>query len=429
MTGPALAAELFQQGQALCPYGAGVPPLIARSGEDIYVSMNEPGRTREQRWQLWHRSPQGWAVCCRGNRVEEPEPCPLVVLETRQVLVSARPNSDRADGNHTVPYIAQIEISEDSKYEILSPAWPDSRRLTIPAYRGLASDARSGEVLTAGTAGPDYEASCMDWSGTWHPIVLPAFPVRACYVTLALSNRAGGALAVGDITEPVPEWFAAKEEAGSVGFVFRRLFYTSSSNIYEQLLSPRIELDSVEAEAGQLQHLDLVLDADGRAHVLYLKTTYSDEVIVRRFYPTAESVERVVYAIVENRVVVRRRVLLGSKERSFVDDRSDNVRCSCARFSVGKDGRLYVVASATVGGRCAMLLSPVSEKEAPSFVAVAGCPAYKRFFTASPRGGSCNAERIDVLAEEDDGAVVYARIALRPIQANQHNESTGVARQ
>ena len=66
--------------------------VIARQGGNIYLSVIETGKNIpllcNTRWQLWHRSADGWKLEQAEKEYRQREPCPLAVFQGGPVFLS-----------------------------------------------------------------------------------------------------------------------------------------------------------------------------------------------------------------------------------------------------------------------------------------------------------------------------------------------------
>ena len=389
-------------------------PLLVRVGQEVYVSIAEPGPTREQRWRVWHRGPQGWEVLYQADAFEEPEPCPLVGLPDGRLFLSISPHKGPPGDGKVDPHLVQLGADGQSPSVHVRASWPNEPGLTLPTYRGITADAGNGELLAVSIAGPDYQASYMDWAGAWHPVTVPPFPIRTCYVSLALVDRAAHMLSIGDMIEPVPEWYAFKQKTQSAGFTFRRLFYTYTPNVLAEPFAQPTEIDSAEQTAGDIRHLDLYVDARGRAHLLYLKHDYSDGALVQQFLSGQSSTCQLIHVIVDQGEVVSRRVILDGSQSVRVGTSEGAPSCHYARLVVREDGRIRALICATIGGRTLMLLASLGDTQpAEALEPIPMAHPMMAFFTSSPRSGSAPSNIVDLLGLSANASELrYARIRL-----------------
>ena len=72
--------------------------VIARQGGDVFLSIIETGKDVpllcNTRWQLWHRSSDGWKLAQSENEYRQREPCPLAVFQGGPVFLSVNPSTE-----------------------------------------------------------------------------------------------------------------------------------------------------------------------------------------------------------------------------------------------------------------------------------------------------------------------------------------------
>ena len=253
--------------------------VIARSGNDVYLSIIETGKDVpllcNTRWQLWHRSADGWKIAQSEKEYRQREPCPIGVFQKGAVFLSANPSIEPPGVKYGRCRPVVLEFNPNvltDTAEIHQPAWVEGTYFTDHSYRGFAADGANGELLllniNAKTSG-QFVSYC-DNSGKWHQKGTIVFPIRSCYPQVALRDRAAAVMAIGDIVEPVEEWQKLKFEKlkRKWDYVFRRLFYTYTGDIRSSNFTAPVEIDTVEKTAGHIQNLDLYIDETGAPHLL-----------------------------------------------------------------------------------------------------------------------------------------------------------------
>ena len=227
-----------------------------------------------------------------------------------------------------------------------------------------------------------------------------------------MSDRKAHVLAIGDIIEPVDEWRRAKfEEFGrDWDYVFRRLFYAWSPDLEADGFQPPVEIDSVDATAGFLRNLDLHIDANDRAHVLYQKMPYQYAFMRDRWFPGEAMTVSLEYVILEKNQVVLRKTLRQGLAEKTLSDSEDLMRLHYGRFHPLPDGTLGVVYSGSWMG-------PDGETESGLYLSRLGAegdvedtirlsaerPLTGAFFTNTPRGGSDVGNHLDLVGAFREG--------------------------
>jgi hypothetical protein len=257
-----------------------------------------------------------------------------------------------------------------------------------------------------------YQPTLLGRDGQWQPLPLLKFPVRGCYPQVQLSDRRAHVLAIGDIVEPVDEWRQAKSEKfkREWDYVFRRLFYAWSPDLEADGFQPSVEIDSVDETAGYIINLDLHVDADHRAHVLYLKMPYQHAFMRDRWFPGEAMTVSLEYVVLEKSQVILRKTLRQGLAEEELSDSQDLMKLNYGRFHPLPDGTLGVVYSGswsgqggeTESGMFLTRLSDAGEIEATTRLA-AERPLTGTFFTNTPRGGSDVGHRLDLVGAFFDG--------------------------
>ena len=401
--------------------------VIARQGDDVYVSIIETGKDVpllcNTRWQLWRRSGGKWRIEQSEKDFRQREPCPIAVFEKGPVLLSANPSTEPPGVKYgrCRPVVLQFDEAEPARSpQELSPAWADGAHFTDHSYRGFAADGPNGELLLlnihAGT-GEQYVSHC-DAAGEWHQKGKIKFPIRSCYPQVALRAGAAHVMAIGDIVEPVEEWRKLKFEKlkNNWDYVFRRLFYTWTPNINDANFAVPIEIDTVEETCGHISNLDLYIDETGAAHLLYLKRPYQYAFIRDKYFPGGDMTAQLEYVVVKAGKVVSRRTLTETSPDSQA------IELSFGRFHISGDGGLYVIVSGTGGKAGARTFGNyvgriIASSTRIDLVRVALEHPFGNFFTNTVRGGSAPSDTIDLFGIADDNPNLrYARIRLETEQ-------------
>lgn len=400
-------------------YGA---PLIVRQGDRVFASVMETGRNVpplcNTRWRLYRRGAKDWERVLQAAGFREREPCPLVATEPDRLLISVNPSTkppgahyDRCD-----PHLLQVDARYPTKPPTaLRPRWKGEPHFTDHSYRGIAVDTARGDGLLLQIDARTSEQHWTHWdhTGAFRRSGRVTFPIRACYPQVALRDRTGHVMAIGDIVEPREEWRAYKREKTGAAwdYVFRRLFYTRASDIGRGGFAPPIEVDSVEATGGYLLNLDLWLDARGAAHLLYLKTN-TTPLLRDRFFPgrrISTSLEHVI--LKGGKIVARTTLVPGGEGRAETPQ--------YGRFHAAADGTLFLVYSvegSRLDGRSFLenrLLPVLPSGRGAAPVRLALAEPFTTFFTATERGGSRPSALLDLFGVgRNDGTLRYARIRL-----------------
>jgi hypothetical protein len=400
-------------------YGA---PLLVRQGSVVFASVMETGEgaplLSNTRWRLFRRDDRGWKLVRTPDGFRHREPCPLVTTGPDTLLLSVNPSTEPPGTRYgrCDPHLLRFDTRQiDQAPAALRPPWPKTAHFTDHSYRGIAADSDRGEALALNI---DATSSAQHWAfgasdGSFPRTGTMAFPIRACYPQVGLRNRAAHVLAIGDIVEPNEAWqsFKKQKTGREWDYVFRRLFYAWTPDITRTNFSRPVEIDTVEATGGHISNLDLWVDPNGAAHLLYLKTNLS-RILRDRFFsgqPITTTLEHV-EAVGGN--VTRRTTLVSGGEHAREDPHY-------ARFHVTEDGTLWVVELVT-GTRSdgsfllenrIFALRPGEHKITP--IPLPLKTPFSTFFTAAERAGNRPSNVLDLFGVGADGETLrYARVRM-----------------
>jgi len=400
--------------------------VIARQGKDVYLSIIETGKDVpllcNTRWQLWHRSANGWRIAQSEKEYRQREPCPLATFKEGAVFLSVNPSIEPPGVKYGRCRPLVLEFNPHNPVSTMKthqPVWADGTYFTDHSYRGFAADGANGELLlldiNAGTG--EQFVSYFDSSGKWHQKGKIKFPIRSCYPQVGLRGRAAAVMAIGDIVEPVEEWQKLKFEKlkRKWDYVFRRLFYTFTPDIRTGEFVAPVEIDTVEKTAGHIQNLDLYIDKTGTTHLLYLKRPHQYSFIRDRYFPGQAMTSHLEYMVIKDGKVLSRRTLAETPQDS------KGLEPSFGRFHIDSDRKLWVIAAGTrtdgakrtFGNYIGRILPGQAR---PKFVRIDLKHPFGTFFTNTVRGGSEPSDVIDLFGIADDGPNLrYARIRLKSL--------------
>jgi len=404
--------------------------IMVRDRDTLYLSLLRPDEGVpvycNTHWELWRRDHQGWVELHRGGEALEREPCPIGLIGEDELVLSIQPryvakpfvNVGEQTSWLCLPGLVSINPLEteddDLVYINLQPVFPVGSDFSQHSYRGFGVDRVNREILLLVLEQTDehYQPTWLGRDGNWRPLPLLKFPVRGCYPQIALSDRKAHVLAIGDIVEPVEEWRQAKSEEFNRewDYVFRRLFYAWSPDLETDGFQPSVEIDSVDDTAGFIRNLDLYVDADDRAHVLYQKMPYQYAFMRDRWFPGEAMTVSLEYVVLEKGQVILRKTLRQGLAEKDLSDSQDSMRLHYGRFHPLPDGKLGVVFSGSWRGQDGEAesglflsrLSDVGEIEATTRLA-AERPLTGTFFTNTPRGGSDVGNHLDLVGAFSDG--------------------------
>jgi hypothetical protein len=395
--------------------------VIARQGEDVYLSVIETGKDVpplcNTRWQLWHQTAEGWKIAQTEKKYRQREPCPIAIFHKGPVFLSVNPSVEPPGVQYgrCQPQVLQFDSRNPAaSFKVHSPIWADGTHFTDHSYRGLAADGANGELLLLNINAETSEqfVSYCDSEGRWYQKGKIKFPIRACYPQVALRDGAAHIMAIGDIVEPVQEWRKLKFEKlnRKWDYVFRRLFYTFTPDISKASFAEPIEVDTVEETAGHIRNLDLYIDGEGAAHLLYLKRPHQYGFIRDKYFPGQAMTAHLEYVVIKGGKIISKKTLA---ERGD----SKGLEPSFARFHIRDNGELYAIVAGSVPGASGGFgnhVGPILPGSArPRFVRISLKHPFGNFFTNTIRGGSQPSDVIDVFGIADDGPNLrYARIRL-----------------
>jgi hypothetical protein len=401
---------------------------LVASGQELIAGAQPLNNVR---CLLFERTAQGWVQRWADPAGRTREPSPLVCFPDGRVFMSVNPTLsalDAAGGGPACPQLLQFPAADlTTTPQAAMPGWSGTPQFTEHSYRSFAADGPRHELLllqNVDHAGAEW--AFRDASGAWGAqgqLKWPwgedyeePEPIRLCYPSVALRNRAVHFMGVSDIVEPNRAWRAAKRELtrSEWDYDFRRLFYAWSPDVTTGQFSQWIEVASREKTCGWVQPCDLWVAPDGAAHLLWTERAL-DERLRDRFYPGAKQSHSLEYAIVRQGEVVLRRTLIRGGE-----DQGSGEIPGFAHFQATPSGRLFVfyfIQGAAPDGRYfaqnrAMELYP-DGTGGPQVVLPVATPL-SSFFTATERAGCLPSSAVDVLGQPASGAreIRYLRLEL-----------------
>ena len=395
-------------------YGA---PLLTRTGTDVYASIMETGadvpplcNTRPRLYRK--RGTEGWQLVWAPPAFREREPCPLVTLGQGRLFLSVN-TSVMPPGTYygkCKPALLEFSRNTLSTPKEHTPPFPQTATFTDHSYRGIAADSQRDEILLlhidAQTS--EYHYALRKHDGSWDPPGVLAFPIRACYPQVVLLNRVAHVLAIGDIVEPVEEWRRYKREKTQRewDYVFRRLFYTWTPHVPTEPFRPPIEIDNVDATGGHITNLDLWLDKQGVAHLLYLRQQ-TTPLLRERYFPNLPLRTSMEYCTVKDGRLVRKQTLMEGGEGL------NTPHPRYGRFHSPDGTRLLVVFAATEpdGTWFNAVMPLLPQRGEPTRIPLR--EPFTAFFTACERGGTKPSLLIDLLGIAQNGTVLrYACVRI-----------------
>ena len=422
------------------PAGNGSAPMwcsdstcLVRIGDDVFAggveTLDEFKPLNNCRWTLFQRGAGAWEL----KRVDEAgrtrEPCPIAGFPDGRLFLSANPTlaGPEARSGPARPEILQFAASDPSApFETILPEWDGEPPFTEHSYRSFAADGPSREMILFQNIGYTHaEWAFRDASGNWAAGKLPwpwgaeypkPEPIRVCYPTVMLQDRAVHFCGTSDVIEPYPEWRAYKKEltGRDWDYDFRRLFYTWTGDVTTGKFHPWVEIASRDKTAGWIFPRDLWVDAEGDVHVLWSERAI-DERLRKKFFPDQKQSHALEYAVLRGGKVVSRRTLVLAQEGG------PNETPGAARFQVTPDGRLlvfYYVSGSDAEGKAVSenrLVEILPDGTAAEHVPVPLKQPLTGYFTATVRAGSPPSNTLDLLGTRVGASttISYARIRLQ----------------
>lgn len=428
-----LTVEVEEEVYRYTPANNGAGPMwtqgntcIVRHGDDLLASgietLSEYRPLNNVCWTLFHRGSDGWALWARGDGTHEREPCPLVVFPHGLALLSVNPNAARPDEFDSVatPQVLAFTTSSPVPAQMLTPLWDHPHPFHAHTYRSFTADAARRECFLMYSSAYDR----LDWTfrdadGAWSKQGILTFPwgseyeepqpIRVCYPSVALKERAVYCCGVSDIIEPRRAWRERKREITGQewDYDFRRLFFTWSDNIESGQFHNWIEIASREETCGWITPCDLYVAPDGDIHLLWHEQAI-DERLREDFFPEARQSIALNHAVVRRGQVIARHTILVWHEGDPSSERPGK-----GRFHATPDGRLlviYYVDDIGSSGENRMVEISV-DRLIGNAVCIPLTVPIPWFYTTTPRAGCAPSAFIDLFGDVG-GVMHYAQIRL-----------------
>jgi len=407
---------------------------LVRRGKDVFAAgletIKDVKPLNNCRWILFKRGPAGWERVRVDDTGRTREPSPLAGFDDGRLFLSANPTlatGGETGGGPAQPELLRFSASDpQAPFERILPTWNGTPRFTEHSYRSLAADATNRELILFQNI--DYthaEWAFLDRGGKWSAhgqLKWPwgadyekPQPIRVCYPTVALKDRAVYFCGVSDIVEPHANWREFKKQltGRDWDYDFRRLLFTWTPDITTGQFRDWIEIASRDRTAGWLFPADLWVSRRGEAHLLWTERAI-DERLREKFFPEAKQWHALNYAVVRDGKVISRRTLAQAGEGL-----SGEVPAA-GRFQVTPDDRLFVVyyvsGTDAAGKRLSenRLMEVRPDGAASEAVRVPLKVPFTSFFTATVRAGSPPSNTLELLGERAGQplAIGYARIRL-----------------
>jgi hypothetical protein len=443
-------------------YGA---PTIVRHNDHVYVTIPEASLDIppmcNTRLQLFRKKGNdGWQRLYVNPVFDQREPCPIASLGDGKIIVSINSAIVPFRGNEhenwlmwqCEPYLLSFNENEpENKYpEVIKPEWDTDWPFTDHSYRGLATDPVRNELFVMNIegyqwkSGPQgrYHWAFRDATGNWLNNGLLEFPVRCCYPCISLKNRRLNIVATSDIDEPNAEWMAYKRDFAGIpwDYDFRKLYYVDAEDIdiKRNAFNEPVVIESCEDTAGHIKHLDLFVDDDNTAHILYISRNICKPFMRDKFWPEKTITASLKVARVKEGRILSKQILASCREDingrlwsygkpSGEKNTGDSFRTNDdvpnhAAFHATPDGRLFVIYNLggfNEGGTdlAKNYLVEISQGQSLTPVEVKMGDPMKIFFTAPARNGSTPGNLVDLfgVSKNQPDQINYARINLSSI--------------
>ena len=404
---------------------------IVRTGDKVFASgirtLPDYVPLNNVRWMLYQNAGGKWTQVADAGDGHEREPCPIVCFSDGRVFLSTNPSSckpDQKDGP-AQPQVLELRADDPSaRPRTLLPKWNRDLAFHGHTYRSFAADGEKHEMILFYSIAYDktYWTFC-DSKGQWSSrgeIDFPwgkeydkPQPVRVCYPTVQLKDRAVYFCGVSDVVEPYQAWREYKKQLTGAewDYDFRRLFFTWSDDITTGKFHPWVEVASRDKTAGWLFPCDLWVGPNKAVHILWSERAI-DTRLREKFFPDAKQSVALNYAVIRDGKVQLRKAV------HQWDEGEKKEKPGRGRFHVTPDGRLlvlyYVSGTSAAGTRVSenRLVEIHGDGALGEPVKVPLKVPMESFFTAGVRGGSAPSMTIDMLGESK-GTMRYCRIKLQ----------------
>ncbi len=404
--------------------------LVRHQGHVLASGMeNVPGAKplNNARWTLLERGNDGWRLGQRDCVERTREPSPIGVFDDGRLIMSVNPTLTTIDAKSgpAQPRVLVFRVESPGKpYLTMLPKWSEPEpAFTEHSYRSLAVDGKNHEIMLFQNIGYTHALWSFydrmgEWSGCgklsfpWGATYDEPQPIRVCYPSVALRDRAIFFCGVSDIHEPYREWAEYKLQltGSSWDYDFRRLFFTWCPDVTKRPFADWLEVSSRDKTAGWITPWDLFLEPDGGVHTLWLERAL-DERLREKFFPG----ERQTIAL--NHALLRKGRVLRSGPLVSWEESSNHPVPGPGRFHVTPDNRLLIIfhlqypkgPRTDLSGNYLMELLPDGSTSPLARIPIRS--PLTSFYTATARAGCLPSNTIDLLGQLDS-TIRYARISI-----------------
>jgi len=408
---------------------------IARIGDTVFAVVPETGKDVKPlcntRWVLYRRRDAGkWERVQANPTYDEREPCMLARTPDGRLILSVNPAQeltytmeDGRRGARCLPMLLQFDSAAPEKAPVkIMPKWDHAYDFSEHSYRALAADATTGSLFMTDQVpvGGEYLHAFSAYDGKEQPLRqgLLQFPMRGCYQQIAIRGNAVYVMAISDEMEPNPVWRAYKEEMTKQhwDYEFRQLFFTWTPNVAATDFSPVLTVASRDETAGLIRNLDMWVDREGAAWLLYTDRNIWQPYMRDKFFPGTPITVALKYARVQKGRVIDRQTLLQTAEKMTPEGKGtgqlQDAVPEYGEFHATPDGRLFVIwyQSGENAGNYLQQINP--EPGQPQKLPLE--KPLSSFFTASERNGCLPSDIIDLYGLPAGGGAVirYAQVRL-----------------
>ncbi len=429
-------------------------PVFYRDGDKLYATVPETGDgvlpTCNTRMCIYRYESGRWERIYVNPVFDQREPCPVANLGDGRLLVSINPcvapfrfNSEKtAAMYYCEPYLLEFKPEKSMFPDIIKPQWDMSWPFTDHSYRGIAADRERGDIFLVNIEGflwregykGRHHFAFSDKKEGFIKSGTIEFPRRACYPALALKNRAAYMMVTSDIDEPNEEWMQYKREFTGVewDFDFRQLYFTYTDDIVNKPFCEPIYVEDVDSTAGHIRHLDMHVDEDGTAHLLYIRKNVWKPFMRDKFFPDLPLTVSLMYAKIRDGELVEKREIISCREdkngrftasgnpngsKTGGDSfKTNDPMPDCGGFYTSTDGTLFITYYSCMINEDDKRISGnyIVRADAGETVKLPLTEPMKLFFTASERNGSTRSDILDLFGILENGRdeISYAAVQL-----------------